>query len=354
MNKFLILDDIVYHLQKHGGISAVWNAILEGVKGSSLEDVLGVESIENGSSQASYFGQGLPLPIRRYLPIKLKKAIPGIFHSSYFRVCIDPDIQNIVTVHDCIAERYDAGIKKLTHITQKKFALSMADKVICVSENTKKDLLHFYPWMQGKSIEVVHNGVNSFFLEEVATPSKQFQFMEKYILYVGGRQPHKNFEAVIKVMNSELAVKSGLKLVVVGGGPFSKDHRDSLTSVAESNRLFHIQDCNMKTLKQLYHNAFCLLYPSLYEGFGIPPLEAMASGCPVICSDSSSLPEVVGDAALLFKPESALEIEPHLQSLFDSKFRLSLVKRGIAHASLNQNKKCVEKMITIYHNLLEN
>ncbi len=351
----LLLDNIIFELQRVGGVSSVWKSIIGAV---SKDAKLNAKYLKSSKGQ-SCCGKGIdsskiiedlniPLFIRRYLRVHYRKDIK-LFHSSYFRVHASPAVKNVVTVHDFVYEKYDTGIRKIIHLMQKKFALKHADAIICVSYNTKKDLLHYHPQLDSNKVHIVHNGVDNSFYPLTDRKADG----ELYVLYVGGRNIHKNFSAVLDLLSSDTALDMGLKLKVVGGGALSIDELNAIRKLKLLDCVRHFDRVDTSELNRLYNNAFAFIYPSYYEGFGIPPLEAMAAGCPVICSNRSSIPEVVGSAGLLFDPDCIVEAEAHLHRLKSESFRLEIIERGFARAASFTWEKTGQKTISIYKKLLE-
>jgi mannosyltransferase len=278
----------------------------------------------------------------------LKKHIPKVFHSSYFRICKNNSTKNIVTVHDFIYEKYDKGLRKRVHLTQKNYALRNADAIVCVSENTKQDLISYSPWIDESIVRVIHNGVSNDFFVEGNSGNLHVDTSTPYILFVGSRHQHKNFDAVISLMQTEIVESLGLSLVTVGGGELSQQHELLLSPITAKGKYKHILSVSNSVLRKLYNEAYCFVYPSLYEGFGIPPLEAMACGCPVICSDSSSIPEVVGNAGLLFNPYKVEEAEEYLLKLNSEDYRNSIIQKGLKRSRELSSENTGKNTVDLY------
>ena len=354
----LLLDNIIFELQKAGGVSLVWQAILNAC---ISEPELSYRILDSGYGKENIFypkninhehliTDNGPLLLRRYLDVK--KSIPAkVFHSSYFRTHKNKSVKNIVTVHDFVYEKFDSGLRRHIHLLQKKHALNSADVIICVSENTKEDLLTYHPNLANKEIRVIHNGVG----EDFALIANKHSIQEKhapYIFYVGGRYAHKNFSCALALLNTSIAKKIGLTLKVAGGGGFSLEELKEISQLKLSNKVFHVGQINNQTLNELYNFAYAFIYPSLYEGFGIPPLEAMAAGCPVICSNTSSIPEVVADAGLLFNPYKIDEAEQLLINIQDVDYRNKIISNGLIHAAKFSWQKTGKNTVDLYKELL--
>ena len=271
-----------------------------------------------------------------------------MFHSSYFRICKNKSTKNIVTVHDFIYEKYGKGLSKRVHLTQKNHALRNADAIICVSENTKEDLISYSPWIDESIVRVINNGVSNDFYVEENSGNHHVDIPTPYILFVGGRHQHKNFDAVISLMKKETVVSLDLSLVTVGGGVLTQQHELLLSSIIARRKYKHISSVSNSVLRKLYNEAYCFIYPSLYEGFGIPPLEAMACGCPVICSDSSSIPEVVGDAGLLFNPHKIEEAEEYISKLKNENYRNLVIQTGLNRSRKLSSENTGKNTVDLY------
>ena len=182
-------------------------------------------------------------------------------------------------------------------------------------KNTKKDLKLFYPDIyEKKKVEVIYNGVDEEFFE--INNSRGFNFRENflandsYLLYVGNRGFCKNFDFVLRLMKTNIVKNSNLKLICIGSQP-CKSESAEIKNLNLDNKIYFFSNVDSKDLNLFYNNAFCLLMPSIYEGFGIPAVEAMKTGCAIWCSNTSSLPEIVGNKyPYLFDPsdwDSALK-----------------------------------------------
>ena len=356
----LLLDNIVFELQKAGGVSLVWRAILD----ACIADTeLNCHAIDSGAGFKNIFypenmnGVKLikergPLALRRYLTIN-KNISATVFHSSYFRVHSNKKVKNIVTVHDFVYEKFDSGLRKHVHLLQKKHALKAADVIICVSQNTKEDLLSYHPALGEKEIRVIYNGVSTDFCpHKEGADALSNRNNAPYLLYVGGRFAHKNFNAALQLLLTPAANKMGLKLKVVGGGALTDKEQELISHLGLLNKVSHTGHVSSKELNMLYNLAFAFIYPSLYEGFGIPPLEAMAAGCPVICSNISSIPEVVGQAGLLFDPTQIESVEPYLEKLQHRDYRQQIVRNGLEHSAQFSWHKTGQQTLSLYKELL--
>lgn len=351
----IILDNIVFNLQKAGGISVYWFELTKRFA-SSGENISFIE--HNGNSNNIFRQQininnsiilkkdTIPVKLSRYMPVKLKLHSNAIFHSSYFRICTNKNVVNIITVYDFIYELFESGIRNKIHLTQKKYALNNADAIICISESTRKDLLRLYPNISSDKVRVIHIAAGDFFVmpdkKQQNLRNYEFIFNRKYVLYVGNRGGHKNFNIVIDVMKQ----LDGFSLVAVGGGDLNDEEKRKLSQL--SGRFSHIKSPDSNDLNILYNYAFCLIYPSSYEGFGIPIAEAMKAGCPVIASSVSSIPEVAGNAGLMINTICVDEIISKINMLNDEAYRNKVIELGLVQGNSFSWDRCYKETIECY------
>lgn len=338
----ILYDGIVYCLQRNGGISVLYNELLSRLANTSYDYSL----ISYGQpSPFSHIGNVVRVPrlAERYRDVTFDHA--DIFHSTYYRV---PDFSSrrsskiITTVHDYTYERYIGGIKRQVHSWQKNRAISQSDKIICVSESTKNDALEFSGVSEDR-IEVIPNGVS---VDYFPNPDIALSDIPQAI-FVGARQGYKNFESVVKAVS----LFKELVLVCVGGGGFDKKELAFLEKYLPG-RYRHAGFLTNSELNIEYNKAMCLIYPSLYEGFGIPVLEAMSAGCPVIAVDASSIPEVAGDAAHLIERGAVEEIEAGIGALMRDDYRQSLISKGFVQAKKFSWDITYKKTMALYEQVL--
>jgi glycosyltransferase involved in cell wall biosynthesis len=232
--------------------------------------------------------------------------------------------------------------------SQRQKDLSIADVVICVSENTKRDLLKYYEVDENK-IHVVHHGYNALEVTANSRLNWKKRVRGKYLLYVGKRGSYKNFITLALAWKNSCFLNRGVSLVCFGGGPFTQEESDEYKKKrVDLNEVIHVSGDD-GTLASLYEQAEIFVYPSKYEGFGFPPLEAMSRKCPVVCSNTSCIPEVVGDAGLYFDPGSHEDLGATLEKLFESEpLRKALIEKGSRRLSAFTWKKCALNTVRAY------
>lgn len=339
----VFLDGIVFSLQRHGGISVYFQEIYERLLG----DCAGARMVvyEGSDSNASLAGlknrQGLikksGRPLERYRKCAVDEGC--VFHSSYYRVP-GRKVPSVTTVHDFTYENFVGGPRRWLHAWQKNESIKQSDAVICISENTAKDLVK-YCKVDDSKVKVVYNGVSSDY-----QPLSEYDLTTNQVLFVGSRAAHKNFWAAVSAISQCMS----LELTVVGGGDFTEKERVRLETMLPG-RYRHMGHLSNSQLNYIYNSSYCLLYPSSYEGFGIPIIEAMRAGCPVIAVNASSIPEVAGDAALLVeRPEADLIVDA-LNMLKIGRERETLVHAGFARARMFSWDRCYEETRKIYKSL---
>lgn len=343
-------DNIIFSLQQAGGISVYWAELCKRIQARNTTIFYGCANKNIFSSNISTVTESSLSPkLSRYLPFMKKLPRGSIFHSSYYRIANQPHIINVTTVHDFTYEYYRSGIAKLIHSWQKGRAIKHSAGIICISENTKKDLLKFYPDTPESKIAVIYNGVDDTFHQlQNCTELLKASFPElahiKYLLYVGDRSAYKNFNLAAQVKNHI----QGLSIVIVGGPELSAKEKQLL-----GTHYYHYRGINSADLNLLYNSAFCLIYPSCYEGFGIPVIEAMRAGCPVVASAVSSIPEISGDAALLVNEVSVESLVDAVKYLDDDKRRARLIEKGLGQAYKFSWDRCFAETYSFYQHLVE-
>jgi len=335
----VVFDNIIYSLQKAGGISNYWHELNRFFlnRAQQHNDVQPI-FIEREDATGNLFRQMIqipaenilrekgPLNVARYAPLARKISAGDMFHSSYYRVPIAARrAVKIVTIHDFTYEFYRRGVARNVNKWQKKVALHNADGIICISENTKQDMLKLYPALDKRKITVIYNGASNGFFRITCQAARPQLPAEKYAIFIGDRTGYKNFDFAVRFAGQALS----LNLLIVGGGPLSSAEHALLNSHLK-DRFQHLQGLSIEQLNVLYNYAELLIYPSAYEGFGIPVLEAMKSGCPVIALNSSSIPEVIADSRLLMDRldiDNALSIMDYIE-----KNRQSVIDAGLRKA----------------------
>ncbi len=332
----ILFDNIIFSLQKTGGISVVWEEILKRVNNISGLETLFLEYNNDNLNRKSLVinsrnilrTNSTLLKIKRYFNPTYKMNEKHIFHSSYYRTSKNKNAINITTVHDFTYEYFNHGIRKFIHCWQKHRAIRKSDYIICVSSNTKSDLLKFIPDVDKKKIRVIYNGVsNDYYQLDNGKLLNNMPFEPyTYILFVGERKGYKNFELSVNAI-----AKTNHKLIIVGKELLEKE-LDLLESTLGKERYNYVGRIPNNELNILYNRAFCLLYPSSYEGFGIPVIEAQRAGCPVIAYNNSSIKEVIGNTPLLIDKLDIDSILQKLTILNNEDIRSVIVKTGIENS----------------------
>lgn len=287
-----------------------------------------------------------------FLPLKLytDKIKPDIFFSPAHylpRFCPTP---TIVTIHDLSYIFYPQDFLKKDFYKLKNwssYSIKKANKIIAVSKTTKKDILKQYNIPDDKVI-VIYNGYEKKSLEK----SKIFKLKIKnkpYILYVGTLQPRKNIDVLLTAFAKFKQFYPEFQLIIAGKkGWMYKSIFKKTSDLGLENEVFFTDFITDNQLIFLYKNAFCLVLPSFYEGFGIPVLEAMNFSCPVISSFASSLPEIGGDAALYFDPKNSYDLVEKLKMLKENKkLYQELIKKGKKRIKEFSWEKCAEETLEI-------
>jgi len=317
-----------------------------------LSDELPVNIVSRRSPNAHIFVQFI-------LPRLLKEYDIDVLHGPNFYLPLISKTPSVVTVHDLSAQLFPEQHSHKHRLSQKLLrpSLKKADRIIAVSEATARDIEGFWSGVKNK-VKIVYNGIDSDFKpasdDKISKIRKQYRLPEKFVLFVGTLEPRKNVARLVEAYSDARDNLDGAKLVIAGGKGWLFD--EIFTKVEKlgiSDEVLFTGYIPREDLPALYSAAEVFCYPSLYEGFGFPPLEAAACGTPVLTSNRSSIPEIMNDAALLVNPESIEEISRGLVRLFrDDGLRKDLIERGQERASMFNWKKTALKTLAIYKNLL--
>ncbi len=327
------------------------------------------------------------LPIRWYswkeqlvMPFLIGREKLDLIHYPHFNVPILTPVKFVVTIHDLILTHFPTlrattlspwlyRLKDMAYRLVISTAIRRARRIITVSEFTKQDLIQKFS-VAPEKIQVTYEGVADL------KSGKDYLFVAKldkeeilknyhvnssaFLLYVGNAYPHKNLDFLLAVFNKLLALRPNLRLVLVGKEDYFYKR---LHEKAASMGLWQAENPNSpvifagyvpdKELETLYQSAQVYVFPSKYEGFGLPPLEAMAKGCPVASSDRGSLPEVLGSAAQYFNPDDSEEAFSKIKDILDNQEqRNELSKRGIEQAKKYDWRRCAQETFDIYQTIL--
>ncbi len=282
----------------------------------------------------------------------LKKLKPDIFFgpTSYIIPALVPKSLNvIVTVHDLIAWLYATHHNLKATIIERltlPLAIKNIKKFVAVSENTKRDLQHFFK-IPPEKIEIVPCAASENFKPEIENIEEKEN--GPHFLAVGTLEPRKNFITLIKAFADVVKKHPNYSLKIIGGkGWYFEKIFAAVRDLELEDRVQFLGYVDDRELRAYYQQATALVFPSLYEGFGIPPLEAMKSGCPVIASRAASIPEVVGDAALLVEPSSASGLsEAMLRVISSPELRQELREKGFTQAEKFSWSQSAKKLYRI-------
>ncbi len=293
------------------------------------------------------------------VPRALKREGVTLFHAPHYVLPPLVRCRSVVTIHDCIHLMFPQYLPNRAAFSYAKWSIAQASRrairVMTVSESSKRDILRFVDTEPDK-IDVIYNAYDERFAiepveEDLVRVRERYQLHDEFVLYAGNVKPHKNLERLIDAFH--LVRTRGLdhlKLVLIG---------DEISKYTALRRAVHQHQLHKyvrflgylpeETLAVMYRLAGVFVFPSLYEGFGLPPLEAMASGTPVVTSNVSSLPEVAGDAAVLVDPYDPKAIADGIYSILtDERLRREMVRKGIARAGQFSWEQSVRRIRQIY------
>ena len=374
----ILYDYKIFTNQKYGGISRYFYELIKNLIDINDENIdkiflfqgfylCNYDLSDLKNNKLNYFGIKRPeikktkrifekineLIFKNYIRKNNLSSISNlIYHPTYFGL-IEPILQKkakiVQTVYDMTYERFPKLFKNSNKIIEyKKISINQAHHIICISNFTKQDLIEIYI-LNPYKLDVIHLASN---LNEIPKDSLiNIDYYKPYILFVGDRYGYKNFEIVLDCFINKKLYKD-FNLVCFGGNSFTTTELKIINENKNlKNRVFQITG-NDNLLKTFYKNAYCLVYPSKYEGFGLPVLEALSLGCPVISSDSSSLPEVAGKAVLYFNHSDKDGLLKQIEILNNQKFRENLIIKGFEQSKKFSWEKTAKETIEVYKKIL--
>ena len=287
--------------------------------------------------------------------IQISKWKPDILHETYYSYnkTYSKNIPTVITIHDMIHELYPLMFQKDDRtLINKRKSIERADKIICVSETTKRDLIYFYKVPESK-ISVIYHGFTylnnnlEYFQNSRSIPNVPF------LLYIGKRQGYKNFDNYIKAVSNSASLKKDFKLIFFGGGAFSEREINLFLELGFSKDDYFYFEGNDNLLHRLLKSASAFVYPSLYEGFGLPLLEAMYCDCPIVASNSGAISEIADDAAEYFDPYSLDDIAFTISKVVYSHERVeNLINNGNNRINKFSWEQAAILTNSLYKNLL--
>ncbi|MBB4803679.1 glycosyltransferase involved in cell wall biosynthesis [Flavobacterium nitrogenifigens] len=284
---------------------------------------------------------------------QLKKQNFDLFHPTYYDPFFLKYIGNtpfVLTVHDMIHEKFNHMFSSNDSTSRDKKALiEKASKIIAVSESTKRDLIEIYG-LEESMIKVIYLGNSLVYDPNVVI---DIDIPKKYLLFVGSRRSYKNFDKFVSATSEILLNDKELSLLCAGGGKFSADEMTFFANLNISNQVFQY-DLSDFNLAYFYKHAKLFVFPSLYEGFGIPILEAFASECPLVCSNTSSLPEIAGNAAQYFDPNDENSIKNAVKNVLnDETLRTKLIQDGKERLKFFSWEKTAFQTAEVYKSIFQ-
>jgi glycosyltransferase involved in cell wall biosynthesis len=358
---------------KFHGVGRYAHGLLCGLKGAEGDHIVRVfvdqslanhrfpleDLVERGRLEV--YPMSVPLYSVRELaawPMRLSRTPVDVFHSPYFWSPMILPCPLVTTVHDMIFDRYPEYIPGLRYMApyrvSSRLALWRASSVIAVSDATRRDIVT-YAGTRADKIVTIPNGVEPRYRPVLLEAERRrvrdrYRLPDRYVLAVGARRPHKNVGRLVSAFG-RLLDRHPHSLVLVGpvDRRFPDDAQDGLRRLHAAKRVLEIEHVDEADLPAVYSMAELFVQPSVIEGFGLPVLEAMACGCPVACSNSSSMPEVAGEAGLLFDPLSETEMVAAMKgALASERLRGSLQERGLRQARLFTWSSVAERTLAVY------
>jgi glycosyltransferase involved in cell wall biosynthesis len=323
------------------------------------EDAASLASLGNNFRPIAETAANYSITEQLRIPLAVQREGVTLFHAPHYVLPPLVRCRSVVTIHDCIHLMFPQYLPNKVALAYARASIRMAAKhatrVLTVSESSKRDILRFVDTEPDK-IDVIYNAYDQRFgveprEEDVVRVRERYQLNDEFVLYAGNVKPHKNLERLIE--GFDRVRKRGLdhlKLVIIG---------DEISKYTSLRRAVHQHQLHKyvrflgylpeETLAVMYRLAAVFVFPSLYEGFGLPPLEAMASGTPVVTSNLSSLPEVAGDAAVLVDPYDPDSIAGGIERvLTDETVRRTLRQKGLARARQFSWEESVRRVRQIY------
>jgi glycosyltransferase involved in cell wall biosynthesis len=366
----IALDPQTFAMQTHGGASRYFTRLAQSLL--ALEQQVAVFAPLHRNSYLAELPPGVVdgRYVRRYPPKtgrllvaynqlrarpRIARFQPHVVHETYYsRIASAPrNCPTVITVLDMIHELFPASCPDSgSLIAAKRKAIERADHVICISEHTQSDLTRLYD-IPGDKVSVAHLGVDRLEPNGQADHNRQTVHARPYILYVGQRSGYKNFTGLLEALAQSPCLMADFDLVAFGGPGFSSAERASMAALGFSINQVQHRSGDDRSLGACYRSASVFVYPSLYEGFGIPPLEAMAQNCPVASSNTSSMPEVIGHAAEFFDPSDRDDMRRAIERVVYSDARMeSLRQAGTARLAEFSWARCARHTLDIYQSLV--
>ncbi len=359
----VLIDHQIFTSQRYGGISRYFANLNSGLNnlpgvngkiaalyseneyiknnGPILNNALGKKLFHNHHSRLKRWNE-------RYSNLNIKLDNFDIFHPTYYDTYFIKQLKKpfVVTIHDMIHELYPHYFTDSAEIiNRKKTLIGKASALIAISAHTRNEIIKFYPDAENK-ISIIHHGYLPVLPANAGlTPHQQF------ILFVGDRTKYKNFDTFISAISNILKADKELTLICAGGGSFSVAEKAFLSANGIGDKCSQINATDTD-LQVLYQTAQIFVFPSLQEGFGLPLLEAFANRCPVACSNTTSLPEIAGDAAIYFDPYDILSMRTAINNLlYNETIKEELKNRGQQHLSLFSFDNCINNTLQVYQSV---
>jgi glycosyltransferase involved in cell wall biosynthesis len=368
----IFINDTIHSHGSQRGVTRCFNHITDGIIDRFSKDVViyspqlrdyGLAKHIHSLPRSIYRGSGR-LGITKVMAgindqlagISAQREHASILYSPYYGNLKFKGIQ-VFTVYDMIHELFPQHFDHSRHdissfIAEKKHCFERADVLVAISKSTADTILSFYPHIDSTKIKVAHLGVDEFFFQDSNSISHEIN--KPYFLYVGHRVLHKNFlRFLVAFGQSGLSKDFDLRVISPTENSFSSKEAEVIAQHQLQGSVHLITSASEVQLRESYKNALAFVYPSEYEGFGLPILEAMASGALVATSNVSSMPEIGGQLAFYFDPYSSDSIAECLHRIMNlsTQQRSDYINRGIAHARTFTWQRCQQLMVNTLSNL---